>query len=496
MSEPVAVVGGGLGGLAAAIRLQAAGEQVLLLEQGPHLGGKCNRLEWEAYTFDTGPSLLTMPFVVEALFESADRERTDYLEWDRLEPACRYFFPDGTRFDMMGNLEASREGIREHFPDQLDGWDRFIQYGKQLWDISGPAFLFHPLDWKVPFRVNVFQALANLGKLRPKPMDQAIQEHFSDPRLIQLFRRYATYNGSDPSRTPATFNVIPYVELAFGSWHCKGGMYALVSALEQLALDLGVEIQVGTGVETLSFSANGKQVSALNLVGGERLGAKQVVVNLDAITALAGDLFSNHPLHAYWGNRYKDREASVSGFVSLLAVKGAVPGLDCHNIFFCEDYDREFKQVFTEANALEDPTLYLHNPSHIDSSLAPEGGASWFLLANAPSLDRFSKWNEFYGPFIQDHLWSQMQRHELDLDSLEVSWTHTRNPTYFRDTYGAWQGALYGLSSNTVSDAFFRVRNDFPRVENLFFAGGSAHPGGGIPLVLLSGKMAAEAALR
>ena len=489
------VIGAGLGGLAAAIRLQAAGHAVRVFEQEPQAGGKANRISWQGYHFDTGPSLLTMPFVVDDLFRVAGKRREDYLEWERLEPACRYFFPDGSRFDMQGNLEANRDAIKAAFPDEVAGWDRFIAYGKQLWDVSGPAFLFNPMDWKVPLRLNPLKALGALPALMPEPMDRALHRYFKDPRLIQLFRRYATYNGSDPFRCPATFNVIPYVELAFGSWHCRGGMYALVQALEQLAVDSGVEFTYNKKVAQLHFGKQGRRIDQVEFEDGEKLPASMLVLNADAITARAGDLFAGHPRHLYWKNKYNKAEASVSGFVVLLAVKDGPVDLSCHNIFFRENYPREFREIFQEAGPLSTPTLYLHSPSRIDGSLAPVGGESWFLLANAPSLDRFSEWPSHYAAELERQLIEQFQKHDLGGETLKVEWRYGHGPSFFRDRYGAWQGSLYGLSSNSLKSAFFRVGNASP-TEGLAFAGGSAHPGGGIPLVLLSGKMAAESLLQ
>ena len=491
VAEPVIVIGGGLGGLSAAIHLRLAGRDVLLLEQGPRLGGKCNRLSWEGYHFDTGPSLLTMPFVVEGIFKAAGKRLEDYLELRRLDPACRYFFPDWSRFDAPGTLAGWDQAVADQFPGDFEGWKRFRRTNEKLWEVSFPVFLDAPLDGHTPTRVPYGKALGALGALFPRRMDSVLRSHFSDPRLRQIFQRYATYNGSDPARTPSTFNVIHHAEASFGSWHPVGGIYRLVEALERLCRESGVEIRTGVGVDRLEFSSGGKELRAVALADGDRLECDQAVINQDAVRALAGELFREHPRAEAWKNRFNRRETSVSGYVLLVALDRQVEALECHNIFFTQDYDREFREIFEEGRPLSAPTLYLHNPGKVDSSLAPAGKSAWFILVNAPPLDRCPEWPEDYDSQVLELLGSRLRSHGIPFEKEWVVWSESRGPRYFESEYNAWHGSLYGLSSNTLRDAFFRVRNRGP-VAGVAFAGGSAHPGGGIPLVLQSGRFAAK----
>ncbi len=491
MADPVIIIGGGLGGLSAAIHLRLAERAVLLLEQGDQLGGKCNRLEREGFHFDTGPSLLTMPFVLENIFKAAGRELKDYLELERLEPACRYFFPDQSRFDAPGTLEGWDRAVGERFPSDLPGWQRFRRANEKLWEVSYPVFLNAPLDARTPLRVPYGKVPGAFGSLVPRRMDPVLHEHFSDSRLVQIFRRYATYNGSDPGRTPATFNVIHHAEACFGSWHPKGGLYRLVEALERLCLELGVEVRTGVGVDRLVFSPGGGDLRGVVLANGETVSCREAVVNQDAVRALAGELFREHPRAGKWRRRFGRRETSVSGFVFLLALDRQVEELDCHNIFFTPDYEKEFLEIFGGARPLSAPTLYLHNPVKVDPGLAPPGKSAWFVLVNAPPLDRCPDWPEDYPERLLEMLGSCLRRHGMPFDREWILWSESRGPQFFEREYGAWKGSLYGLSSNTLRDAFFRVRNRGP-VRGVAFAGGSAHPGGGIPLVLQSGRFAAK----
>lgn len=480
-----------MGGLASALVLRSRGLEVTLLEQGAQFGGKCNRISWDGFHFDTGPSLLTMPFVLESLFQEAGTSLEAELNLDRLDPACRYFFPDGTQFQAPGRAEDWDAAIAEAFPGNLAGWQRFRQRNQRLWEVSFPVFLNAPLDGKTPFRVPYGKALRALPDLFPRSMNRVLYSDFEDPRLRMLLQRYATYNGSDPARAPATFNVIQHAEMLFGSWHIRGGMYALVEALVRVARKLGVELLTGKLVDRLRFEAGGGRVTGLDCADGSRIETERVIINADAVSSLAGPLFREHPRSSRWQRRFQSGETSVSGFVLLLAVDRPVEGLDCHNIFFPRDYRQEFDQIFDQPAPLSDPTLYLHRPSQVDPSLAPPGGESWFVLVNAPPLDRFSDWEDSYAEFVLQKLEQRLQEAGILFSREWVSWQRHHSPQHFKSEYSAWQGSLYGLSSNTLKQAFLRVPNAGP-IPGVAFCGGSAHPGGGIPLVLQSGRFAAE----
>jgi len=485
-----AVVGGGLGGLASAVRLAARGWDATLFERSEILGGKCGRADRDGFHFDTGPSVLTLPHVVDDLFASAGRDRRDYLEIEPVEPGCRYFFADGTTFDAPGTLESFREALRREFPNELRGFDRFMRYGKRLWEVSAPVFLENPMNARSLARAPWPALLKGLTALSPISMHRAVRHFFKDPRLIQLFDRYATYNGSDPYRAPATFNVIAYVELAFGSWRCRGGMRALVDALERLARELGVEIRTGVPVRRLRFAERGRRVLGLETHDGATFDCARVVVNADAASALTGELFADHPKQPAWRRRYARKEASGSGFVLLGAVDRRYDvSLACHNVLFSGDYPREFREQFArEGRALSAPTVYISRPAAREPEMAPPGRDAWFVLTNAPSTDRFDGWDEATEAQIEAIV-ERARSAGIPFGRENLLWREVRTPRHFRDELGAWRGALYGPSSNGPLGALSRARNS-GGVPGLAFAGGSAHPGGGIPLVLLSAKHA------
>ncbi len=485
------VIGAGLGGLAAALRLRAKGHFVTVLEQSEFAGGKCGIYERDGFRFDTGPSVLTLPAVLADLFHACGKRLEDYCQLEAVEPGCRYFFSDGMCFDAPGTLEGFRAAIAEHFPAERHNFDRYARYTRQLWDISGPVFLNNPLALRTLLRVPWGRLLRGALALAPVTMHRANRYFFKDPRLIQLFDRYATYNGSDPYRTPATFNVISHVELAFGSWRCVGGMYALVESLVQLCQERGVDVRLRTAVERIAFG-RGNRLQGVHLRNSGFIPADSVVVNADAVSALTGPLFSEHSQQKRWHKRFARTEVSGSGFVVLAAIKHNQAKIAAHNVFFSDDYPREFREQFAKpGQALSKPTVYLHRMHGTpERPAAPAGMDGWFLLLNAPSLDRFSDWEEQKNT-ITDAALNTLQSHRIDFSATDVLWRQIRTPEFFESRLSAWHGSLYGPASNHPLAAFFRVKNSLQK-GSIAFAGGSAHPGGGIPLVLLSGQQAAN----
>jgi phytoene desaturase len=482
----VVVIGGGLGGLAAACHLAVAGRRVLVLEANGNIGGKCGRLELGAWKFDTGPSVLTMPFVLQELWRSCGRRLEDYLKLEPVEPGCRYFFPDGKVFDAPGNLIGLREAVAREFPSELEGFDRFFGWTRKLWDISEPFFLSNALGWDSFLRVRSRHLGPALALLRPGSMERAIRSCFRDPALIQMFMRFATYNGSDPRRTPAAFAVIAHAEFAFGSWRCVGGMYALAQALGRLAAELGVEIRTGVRVERVLASETGA-ISGVEVEGGDRIEAAAVVVNQDAVTAVTRGVLGGHPAFAEMRRRQESREASTGGHVLLLALDGVSADLKTHNIVFRSDYGREFRELFDERRRLSDPTLYISVPSHAEPGMAPAGGEGWFVLVNAPARPE----PELWGREADEEVIRCLEAAPIRLDRNRIREMRSLTPAWFARELSAWRGSLYGPASNDLFAAFLRVRNASP-VPGVAFVGGSAHPGGGIPLVLLGGGLAAR----
>lgn len=479
--KKIIIIGAGLGGLSAAIRLAVSGFSVVILEKNANAGGKVNLVEADGYKFDTGASLLTMPHVLREVFEFAGRRLEDYLDIEPVEPICRYFWSDGTRFDASQDLQKTEREIEKLAPRDVANFQKYLADARRKYEIAGKTFLAHALnDLPRLLRPKFFKDLFAISTL--KTLDEHNQKYFSSAKLRQLFNRFATYNGSSPFRIPATFALIPYVEFGLGAWYPRGGMYEIPKALEKLARDAGVGFRFDSEIEKILVE--GKKASGVKLKSGEELKSDLVVANSDAV-----ETYRN--LLPFENKKIESREPSSSGFVLLLGVKKRFPRLAHHNIFFSDDYKAEFDAIFKEKRPAQNPTIYVCASSRTDATQAPEGCENLFVLINAPYTSGATSWErEKHG--YRDLIIKKLEDFGLkDLES-SIEFEQIITPEDFEEKYRANRGSIYGVSSNGIFSAFLRVPNKSKDIENLYFAGGATHPGGGIPLVLLSGKMAAE----
>lgn len=470
--KKIAVIGGGLGGLSAACRLQRLGAQVTLFEKNSVLGGKAAEWRHEGYRWDMGPSLLTMPEILRELFEFCGERLEDYLTLQRIAPVCRYFWQDGSQLD-EDKAFFSRPDVK-----------RFLDYAGGIYSLSGKAFLQYPPEkfWKA-FSWRNLPALRHLPKIATfSSMQTPIDRFFKDPHLRQLFGRFATYNGSSPWKAPAAFNVIPYMEAALGAWYVEGGMARLPEALGKIAQKLGVEICLNAEVSQLDEAG-------LLLESGSRQKFDFYVVNADVIEA-----------HRRW-IRFRDwekqeakmvrRERSLSGLVVMLGVNKRFEKLSHHNIFFSKDYRNEFEDIFQRRRLPEDPTIYVSITSHTNEQDAPPGCDNYFILINSPAEVEAINWEsrrESLGPWIIQQLEA---RGLPGLGEAVKAW-RVWTPLDFAKRDASCHGALYGWASHTIKTALLRPPLRSPLNRSTYFVGGTTHPGGGVPLVLLSARMVEE----
>ncbi len=485
MTDPTIIVGGGLGGLAAAIHLAAAGQRVTLLEKNECLGGKAGLVSAAGYSFDTGPSLMTMPWILRGLYQAAGARLEDELTLVPLESTCRYRWADGTRFEAYQALPLLMQEIARLEPRDVDGFLRFLVYTRRIYEAVAEPFLLNPFDGlRDLLNLRLVSDSWKIDSLRT--VDAAVRSFFRSPYLRQVFNRYATYNGSSPYRAPATFNLIPYVEFVEGGWYVRGGMYELVRALERLARRLGVAIH--TGAEVAQIELAGGAARGVRLAGGERLAAGAVVVNADPRYAYARLL----PPGAA-ARRIGRLEPSCSGFVLLLGVDRRYDCLGHHNIFFSQDYPREFAAIFDRRVPPPDPTVYVCATSQTDPALAPPGHMNLFVLVNAPATGRVN-WAREGRPY-RDLVLTKLARMGLDGLERHIAYEQIITPDDLEARHNAPGGAIYGLASNTPWSAFLRPPLRARDARRLYFVGGGTHPGGGIPLVLLSGRAVAQRVL-
>ncbi|MGI9105594.1 MAG: phytoene desaturase family protein [Pyrinomonadaceae bacterium] len=479
-SKRAVVIGGGLGGLATALRLSRANWQVTVCEQGLTFGGKMNRWEQGGFRFDTGPSLITMRWVFAELFEAIGSRLEEHIELVPMHPLAEYVYDDGTRFHYSSYLPDWLAIIRQLEPRDVDGFFRFMKLGARLFEVSQETF----------FRRRPRDApdLRSLKAMRHMPLRHAwgnyhrsVAAHFKSPHLRQLYDRYPTYVGSSPYRSPATLAVIPYVEYAYGGWHIKGGLYRLVESLCALAQRTGVALLSGAKVERIEHA--GGRVRGVELAGGMRLAADVVVMNGDvAMTQAMLQSKEVAPLSS-------SRTRSLSGLVFLLGLKRALPQLSHHAVYFSSDYRREFSQLFDERRFPDEPTVYVSAPSRSDRSLVPAEGETLFVMANAPANDG-DDWDDNNIAEARARVFAQLAKGgfpDIPADAVAVSdvWT----PRRLAGTYAMPGGAIYGTHSHGWRQAFLRPPNKDAHFQGLYYVGGSTHPGGGTPTVLLSAKI-------
>ncbi len=486
MKKEVIIIGAGLGGLSAAVRLAKSGFSVTILEKNENVGGKVNFVETRGYKFDTGASLLTMRHVLEDLFEFAERKIEDYLTLIPLEPICRYFWSDGTKFDASADLQKTEDEIEKLEPQDVENFRQYLADAKRKYEIAEKTFLAHSLnDLPKLLRPKYLKDLLAISSL--KTLDKHNKSYFQSPKLQQLFNRYATYNGSSPYQTPATFALVPYVEFGLGAWYVKGGMYEIPKALEKLAKEFGVTIYTESLVEKIEIE-NGKVVGVR--VGGEVFGCDYVVANSDAVETYR-NLIDKKARKSFSNRKIAQIEPSCSGFVLLLGTKKQYPQLAHHNIFFSNDYKAEFEAIFNEKRPAENPTIYVCASSKTDETQSPEGHENLFVLINAPYTSDKTDW-QTEAQNYRDLIVKKLE--DFGLEDLEssIDFEQIITPEDFEKKYRANKGSIYGVSSNGIFSAFLRPPNKAKNIENLYFVGGATHPGGGIPLVLLSGKMAGD----
>ncbi len=486
MKKEVIIIGAGLGGLSAAIRLAKSGFSVTILEKNENVGGKVNLAEGNGYKFDTGASLLTMRHVLEDLFDFASRKIEDYLTIVPLEPICRYFWSDGTRFDASTDLLKTENEIEKLEQSDVENFRKYLADAKKKYEIAEKTFLAHSLnDLPKLLRPKYLKDLFAISSL--KTLDKHNKSYFQSPKLQQLFNRFATYNGSSPYQTPATFALVPYVEFGLGAWYVEGGMYEIPKALEKLAKEFGVTIYTESLVEKIEIE-NGKAVGVR--VGGEVFACDFVIANSDAVETYR-NLIDKKARKSFSNRKIEQIEPSCSGFVLLLGTKKQFPQLAHHNIFFSDDYKAEFDAIFNEKRPAKNPTIYVCVSSKTDETQSPNGHENLFVLINAPYTSAATDWAKEKQSY-RDLIIGKLKDFGLkDLES-SIDFEQIITPEDFEKKYHANKGSIYGVSSNGIFSAFLRPPNKAKDIENLYFVGGATHPGGGIPLVLLSGKMAGD----
>ena len=470
------VVGGGMGGLLAAIRLRASGHDVTVVERLPTLGGKLATYERDGYTFDIGPSLLTLPALIDEVFQLVGTSLNDHVQLHRLDPQFRYFWQNRRAVTVYDNPVDTASAIDAMSPGSGGQYLQFLKHARRIWSISERTFLAGPMTGAVSLfkRMDSPRDFRQIDAMRSLAV--AAKKHFSDPLLQQWLGRYATYSGSSPFEAPATLACIAAVEADHGAWYAHGGLGALRDAVVKVATLNGVQFRTNT--EVLRIEGNKRRVTGVRLANNEVLAAPIVIANVDAEHLYSDLLPQRKTLKAV-----RRAGRSTSGVIVLVGAKGTTQNIVHHNVWFSADYQHEFEQM-SKGEMPEDPTIYACVSSVTDASQAPANCENWFLLVNAPAGAQVD--TETYGQWLINRLAT------IGVDLRDrVQFIETIGPTEIAHRYRSSGGAIYGTSSNGKRAAFRRPANRGPR-KGLYLVGGSSHPGGGLPMVAISARIVAN----
>lgn len=476
-----AIIGAGISGIAASIRMRNKGFAVTVFEANDFPGGKLSSETVSGYRFDMGPSVFTFPEYVDELFTLSKRNPRDHFNYDKLDPVYRYFFEDGSVLQSRHDKVPFAEEMARTTKDDRATILRYLDNSQRVYELTAPVFLHSSLHKAESlFTKQVLKNLLNVHKIGAfETMNQANEKAFRDPRLVQIANRYATYNGSSPYLSPSTLNVIPYVEVVRGAYYPVGGMISITSSLVTLAKELGVELRLSTPVREI-------------LLSGKRARG----VRTDASTEEFDVVISNMDVY----NTYKkllpgvegpkkvlSQPKSSSGIIFYWGIRKAFDALGLHNILFSADYEREFDAIFSKKTLFDDPTVYVNITSKHTPTDAPPGCENWFAFINVPH-DAGQDWDALVARARKNVIGKVNRLLETDLEPL-IEAELVFDPRVIEKRTSSAFGAIYGNASNDKFSAFLRHANFSRDIENLYFTGGSVHPGPSIPLCLLSAKI-------
>jgi len=478
------VIGAGIAGLAAAIRMAHKGYAVSVLDKNAQPGGKLSEVIAGNYRFDFGPSLFTLPEHLEELFSDCNRSLSDYLHYSPINPGHRYFYEDGKTFDAYQGAEKFAEEAERVFGEPKQRTLTYLKKSARKYSLTKDTFLSKSLhkastylSWKV---LKSFLFSYQLDAF--KTLHQLHAQTFKSTPLVQLFDRYATYNGSNPYKAPATLSLIPHLEINNGVYYPTGGMFAITKALVRLAEELGVRIEFNTWVEELILEKN----TAIGIRTNDKIRKADCIISSMDIFYTYSKLLPTFPKPT----RILDQEKSSSALVFYWGIKKSFPNLLLHNILWSRSYEKEFNELYTKKSISDDPTLYINISSKHSPEDAPEGCENWFVMVNVPH-DSGQDWECLLKKTRENTIAKINSVLNTNIEAyIEVEEQLT--PTSMDQKTLSAFGALYGNSSNTRWASFLRHANAHSTISNLYFCGGTVHPGGGLPLCLRSAKIATD----
>ncbi len=481
MKRSVSIVGAGIAGLAAAIRLASRGHHVTVFERTDQPGGMLDHIEWKGFRWDAGPSLFTLPDLLEELFVMAGEEMKTSIRFQKLDVITRYFYEDGKILNAYGDVELLKAEVEKVLGEPASRVEEHLERSRKIYELTSDVFIFNNFLHKGNILSQKFiNLLMQFWKLDSmSTMHDVNSKRFGSRQLVQLFDRYATYNGSDPYRAPGTLNVISHLEHNMGAWFPEKGMYSIAKGMKELADKLGVVFHFNEPVEKVVLDRR----VARGVITGSGIYTSDIVISDIDIFYLYRDLLEDitFPVKMF------KKERSNSALIFYWAMDREFPQLELHNTFFSDNYREEFRMLEHKREIYHDPTLYLFVSSKMVSGDAPKGKENWYVMINAPE-NLGQDWGKMIGDAreaILNKLYRMLgtrieplilQEFIADPRAIEIdTWSH--------------RGALYGNSSNSRMAAFTRHPNFLRKFKGLYFVGGTVHPGGGLPMCLASAKI-------
>ncbi|MFN5983587.1 MAG: 1-hydroxycarotenoid 3,4-desaturase CrtD [Fluviicola sp.] len=484
-NKKAVVVGSGIAGIASALRLRKLGYEVDVYEKNSYLGGKLTRIQLGKYAFDAGPSLFTLPNLVTELFELYEKNPTDYFNYQQIPTCAHYFFEDGTFLRFYADKKKLQDEVREKLNTDPQQLVDYLDKREFIYNKTERVFLKNSLHRLKNFlHFYVLKAVISIPRLHLfQSMNKVNEKAFTHPKLVQIFNRYATYNGSNPYKAPGILTMIPHLEMTLGTYFPIKGMHAIPMSLIQLAQEQGVRFH--TNAEVQGILVENKTLQGIQ-VNDTQIQADVVFCNSDVKSAYSELLpTEKKPKKAL------SQEPSSSAMIFYWGIKKKFDNLDLHNLFYSDDYETEFEHIFSRKTISDDPTVYVHISSKLEfcKEDAPEYGDNWFVMVNVPH-DQGQDW-ETERIRIRKLILEKLSR--MLGESIEelIEEEDYLDPLRIESRTKSRYGSLYGTSSNDRMAAFFRHPN-FSKTKGLYFVGGSVHPGGGIPLCLLSAKIATD----
>ena len=478
------IIGSGIGGIATALRLRSMNYDVTVFENNDFPGGKLTSFDLGHYRFDAGPSLLTMPHFIDELFILFNENPRDYFNYKKKDISCKYFWDDGTKLNAYSEKSKFINEINKVLGVNESTVSTYLLNAKRKYDLTKSMFLEQSLHkLKTYLSKDLLIGLSNVFSFQiNKTLNQVNELELKEPHLVQLFNRFATYNGSSPYKTPGMMTLVQHLEQEYGTYVSDKGMNNITKSLYDLALRQGIDFKFNSFVSQILIS--GKRAIGVS-VGEESYSSDIVVSNMDIVPTYR-NLLKNH----YQPEKTLSQERSSSALIFYWGINKEFKNLDLHNIFFSNDYKKEFQSIFEKKSIFSDPTVYINITSKDVKGDAPDNCENWFVMINSPN-DSGQDWDNMIDEVKSNILKKINRLLNIDLEDY-IEYEKVYTPKTIESNTQSYMGSLYGSSSNNLMSAFLRHPNFSNKILNLYFCGGSVHPGGGIPLCLLSAKIVSQ----